>query len=432
MTTRSLLARRCTAALLVASALGTGGCRGLLAPGWWPGTEDRSDPRGDGYGPAHGEPDTDALLDRRDELRARRARAWDTVATGGRPRGYGADDALALSAVEAEIDAAGPWPQRPAAGRATLADLPRRHWWYLFVEPRDWDRGPLAVDRDHAPGAYAALIAAVESIAKPAEAPALTLDAYEELHAMTTYGVFRADGDPASTGYVSTPAAFPLVSLHDPGAATVEILARSLAEMKADGLAAWSGDIQRRRGDTVAPWLRTMLETQADINPHGKPVHLVYRRERDEHGVAGHRQWLYGVSDYSAGEASRWVAQWLGEYGTERAQVARPVTAPAYADALLADAPSPDVLDTLRPICRLVRRLVVGHVFVDGDGRAATMLVLNRLLREQGLPPATVRDIGVFDGRAPVDQLAIAVFDGQKRFQGLVAELAAREPAPPQ
>jgi hypothetical protein len=85
----------------------------------------------------------------------------------------------------------------------------------------------------------------------------------------------------------------------------------------------------------------------------------------------------------------------------------------------------------VRPICRLVRRLQVSHVFAAGGARLDTRLLLNKLLLQQGLPPAIVKDPSFFAGRAPVDAMAREVVAGQRRYQMLVAELAAREAAPP-
>jgi hypothetical protein len=425
MTTQRLVARRTAVALFVAGALG-GGCRGAWIPGWL------ASPLGEA-GPQAASPaiapaamtDLAALQARRDQLRDRRARAWERIRAGERATDYRPAEALELSTLEAELDAATPWQSPPAPGRATLADLPRRHWWHLVVAPGDWHRGPLAVDDDGAPGAYAALVAALEAVTA-GEAPALTPAWYEALHDTSSFGVFNSDGTPASSGFLSAPASFPSIPLHDPAAATAEHLAASLAEMKAEGLATWSADVQRQHPDPVTPWLRAVLEPLDDINPHSKAVQLVYRQDRDERGAPGYRHWLVAATDYGAGEARSWVAQWLTEYRDEAARVGRRVTGPAYLDALATGEPSPEIIETLRPLTRLVRRLSVGHVFAGGNERVAAMLLLNRLLRDQGLPPATVADVAVFDGRAPTDQLARAVFDGQKRFQRLVQELAIR------
>lgn len=425
MTTQRLVARRTAVALFVASALG-GGCRGAWIPGWL--TNPLGDATQQAADPAIAPTamaDLAAVQARRDQLRDQRDRAWQRIRAGERSADYRPAHALELSTLEAGLDAAAPWPSPPAPGRATLADLPRRHWWHLVVPPADWHRGPLAVDDDGAPGAYAALVAALEAVTA-AELPALTPAWYEALHETSSYGVFNGDGTPMSSGFVWAPASFPLIPLHDPGAATAEHLAASLAEMKADGLATWSAEVQRQHPGPVAPWLRAVLEPLDDINPHSKAVQLVYQQDRDERGAPGHRQWLIAATDYGAGEARSWVAQWLTEYRDDVARLGGRVTGPAYLDALAADEPSPEIIETLRPLTRLVRRLYVGHVFVSGNQRVAAMLLLNRLLRDQGLPPATVADVAVFDGRAPTHQLARAVFDGQKRFQRLVQELAIR------
>src|SRR5262249_20682869 len=123
--------------------------------------------------------DRGALQAERDHRREARDRAWAGLAQGGDLAAWTMDDALALSELARRLDADRGFERAPAAGRATLADLPRADWWYLFTPPAAWSRGPLAIDRERRPGAYAALMEAMEHVVavKPG-APALGPDAY--------------------------------------------------------------------------------------------------------------------------------------------------------------------------------------------------------------------------------------------------------------
>lgn len=71
-------------------------------------------------------------------------------------------------------------------------------------------------------------------------------------------------------------------------------------------------------------------------------------------------------------------------------------------------------LAQLRAIVRLVRALHVYHFFRDGNGRLNTMVVLNKLLLENGFPPAIVSDPAIFGGGRSVAQLVDDVHNGMK------------------
>lgn len=386
----------------------------------------------------------------REVLRQQRQLAWVAVRDGKQPAGYTAADALALSEAEQMLDGDTVWASRPAPGRATFADLPRSYWWYLFVDPAMWSQGPLAVDRAQLPGFYAAMMNAFERTLVDAAPPspsanltaslagapaammakAILADDYVAMHQLVTLGVFDKRGA-ETQGFVSAPTTFTIAPLHDPDVTHREQLSASLAEMRAEGLAAWNADLQKERSkDPVSPWLSSVLEGVADINPHSKPTHLLFERERDAKGNAMFAQWLRASNSFAPGEARNWVSQWLAAYDAEQ-RAASALSSAAYLDALAAPGePGEAMLAMVRPACRLVRRLQVSHVFAAGGDRLDTRLLLNKLLLSNGMPPTVIRDPSLFAGRAPVDVLAREVIAGQRRFQDLVAELAAREAAP--
>lgn len=422
------------AILLAATASASGGCNTMsrLIPGHRPQmAQTVSDP-----------------ARTREILRQERQLAWVAVREGKAPAGYSARDALALSEAEQALDQQAVWASRPVAGRATFADLPRSYWWYLFVDPAMWSKGPLAMDRAMLPGFYAAMMnafdrtlvdaapatASANGTAALAGAPAalvakaILADEYVAMHQLVTLGVFSKHGAEPQ-GFIAAPATFEIAPLHDPDVTHREHLAASLAEMRAEGLAAWNADLQKEKSkDPVSPWLTPVLEGVADINPHSKPTHLVFERGRE--GDPDFAQFLRASTSYAPGEARNWVAQWLAAYDLEQRTQTSNLSSASYFDALASRGePSEAMLAMVRPACRLVRRLQVSHVFAAGGDRLDTRLLLNKLLLANGMPPTVIRDPSLFAGRAPVDVLAREVIAGQRRFQDLVGELAAREVA---
>lgn len=427
LSTRSLIA----ATLALAAGAGCGTVRGWLPWHRHAAPDDIAAPRTDA--------EATQRRQARERLREDRDRAWAAVARGGSPRGFDRDDALALSEAARRVDVAASWEHPPATTRATLADLPRAHWWHLFVPPSAWAKGPLALDRDHAPGTYAAMMDALEHVVALGRAAApLDADAYLELHRQATLGVFDRERGALHPGFAHAPNRYPVAALHDPSSLHVEHLAAALAELKAEGVAGWSPDVQRDRGDETPPaWLVRAIGAAADLNPASKPAKLVYVR-----GPRGHafEHWLVGMNAFSEHEARAWVAQWLADYAIEQQQAPRRTpeefldllaSQPIPDDAALAARPSArpseDLLASVRPIARLLRRLQVTHAFDDRADVLHVGLVLQRLLASAGLPPAILDDPSRFDGREPLDVLCVEILRGQLRFQGLVRELAARE-----
>jgi hypothetical protein len=372
--------------------------------------------------------DRRALLTTRDRLRDSREHAWARLADGGHADGFGKGDALALSAVEREIDVRMAASRRAPEAAAGIA-LPRVAWWYLFVEPAAWARGPLAIDHERAPGTYAAMTAAYERVfARRDGGAALPIDqVLIELHRLAARGVFDASGAPHQARASQGPVQRPLIALHDLAALHADHLRRALEELKAEGVAGWNAEVQAARSDDAPPpWLARELGQIADINPHTKPVTLVYDRA---HSATGDDfgEWLVALTDYEPDEARRWAAQWFADYAAARAQLT--VRSPAeYAELLTSAQPGADLVAALRPIAQLVRRLRVAQLFNHRCDSGEAALMLNTLLVAAGLPPTILDDPTIFDGREPLDELVAAIAAGERRYQALAAELAARTP----
>jgi len=66
--------------------------------------------------------------------------------------------------------------------------------------------------------------------------------------------------------------------------------------------------------------------------------------------------------------------------------------------------------------CVLIRGLHVSHFFEDANGRLNTMLLLNRLLVEEGFPPVIMDDTSIFGGGFTASQLIGQVRRGVSNF----------------
>jgi hypothetical protein len=75
-------------------------------------------------------------------------------------------------------------------------------------------------------------------------------------------------------------------------------------------------------------------------------------------------------------------------------------------------------------IVRLIRNLHVGHFFTDANGRINIMLLLNKFLMENGLPPVILTvNPGVFGGLLSVPALVEVVEAGMANFHKTVKQL---------
>lgn len=68
----------------------------------------------------------------------------------------------------------------------------------------------------------------------------------------------------------------------------------------------------------------------------------------------------------------------------------------------------------VRAIARLVRALHTYHFFQDANGRLNTMVVLNKLLLENGFAPTIVCNPAIFGGALTLDRLVKEIFKGMR------------------
>jgi hypothetical protein len=82
----------------------------------------------------------------------------------------------------------------------------------------------------------------------------------------------------------------------------------------------------------------------------------------------------------------------------------------------------PDVVARakLRAIVTTIRKLHVGHFFVDGNGRLNVVLMLNKLLLQEGFSPVILDDTWVFGGGFTVEALIVEVQKGMAAFSAAV------------
>lgn len=74
--------------------------------------------------------------------------------------------------------------------------------------------------------------------------------------------------------------------------------------------------------------------------------------------------------------------------------------------------------EKLHAIARLCQDLDQLHVFVDGNIRTTGILLLNKLLIENGLSPSVMHDVNQLDCLSE-DELVTIIKEGQEFFQRL-------------
>jgi hypothetical protein len=252
--------------------------------------------------------------------------------------------------------------------------LPQTSWWKLFIDRKyHSEAGPaLLFDRQKSKGFHAVMMRVFRSELGLAGCLHRRLDfaEYERLyHAVSddVGGIVHRgrSGKDAPVGATNFPTVFV------PSAA-------ALREMMAENVGHW--DIVARI-DNQRPTDKVL------IMHYGSPP-----------------QWICHVG-YTMAEAPTLADHFFARYYNE---------IQAAAGGPLAQA---------RAIAKLVRVLHVYHFFRDANGRLNTMVVLNKLLMENGFPPAIVSDPAIFGGARTIDELVDDIAAGMKT---VLAEMEAQ------
>lgn len=246
-----------------------------------------------------------------------------------------------------------------------LALLPRTCWWRLFIDRKfHKEASPsLLFDRQKSKGFHAVMMRVFKSQFDLARTMNVRLDykEYEKLYQAVSkevggighYGPSGMDSPVGTTNFPPT---------YAPSTA-------ALAELKVENVGHWIVTTKVKNYDKATD--------KVAITFLGSPP-----------------VWTCSVS-YKMAEgpalANNFFTRYYGEIGT-------------------AGGP----LDKLTAIVRLVRALHVYHFFRDANGRLNTMVVLNKLLMENGFPPSIVSDPAIFGGGLTLTELLDDVEAGMK------------------
>lgn len=246
-----------------------------------------------------------------------------------------------------------------------LALLPRTSWWKLFIDRKFHKEASPALlfDREKSKGFHAVMMRVFKSqfdLARTMNVP-LDYKEYEKLYQAVSrdvggIGHYGPSGTDSPDGTTTFPPTF-----------TPSIAA--LAELKVENIGYWNIPANIKTYDKATDKVAIMY--------YGSPP-----------------AWTCSVG-YKMAEgpalANYFLKRYYGEIGTVGGPLAQ-----------------------LTAIVRLVRVLHVYHFFRDANGRLNTMVVLNKLLMENGFPPTIVSDPAIFGGGYTLAELIDDVEAGMK------------------
>ncbi|MBB2483671.1 hypothetical protein H5407_00365 [Mitsuaria sp. WAJ17] len=314
---------------------------------------------------------------------------------------------LALAKLEPPLDAAPPNQQ--------IYLLPKSEWWRLFIDARyHQERNPLKFDYQQSPGFFSAMMAAFEEVfgappVKPAQRSSfaafmgsiaegfssiisagpeeVTPELYQHYHDLVRRKVLtQPGGSPRFAtidfGWSNTSTTFGANGVGEPEPDT-----EALAELINEGIA--------------------YVE-----NPHLFPDALPPRQP----GA------FVAIKIMFDDDTGARLYECACKYDSKQAPVlVERILATYYAEVGKANK-KPKLVMTA--IVRLIRNLHVGHFFTDANGRINIMLLLNKFLMENNLPPVILRvNPGVFGGLLSIRKLVDAVEVGIDNFRRAVKHL---------
>jgi len=314
---------------------------------------------------------------------------------------------LALAKLEPTPDSAPPNQQ--------IYLLPKSEWWRLFIDARyHAERNPLKFDYQQSPGFFSAMMAAFEEVfgappTKPAQRSGfaafmgsiveefssiitggpkkVTPELYQHYHDLVRRKVLtQPGGSPRFAtiefGWSNTSTTFGANGVGEPEPDT-----EALSELINEGIA----------------YLENPQLFPHDLPPPRPEAFVAIKIMFDEE--TGRR--LYECAcKYSTQQAPALVE---GIFATYYAEVGK-----AKKKRLL----------VIAAIVRLIRNLHVGHFFTDANGRINIMLLLNKFLMENDLPPVILKvNPGVFGGLLSIQKLVAAVHEGIANFHQTIKQL---------
>ncbi|MFY0564052.1 DUF4157 domain-containing protein [Archangium lansingense] len=347
-------------------------------------------------------------------------------------RGGTRGERIAASRVQHALDVLSWAPLN--GGYSALARLPRRRWWKIFIEGRHHaePNGPLYFDLDQSPGFYDTMTRAFEQELLPKQGNSL-IDAkkYDELHRLVVDGVLRST-DSKKTNFEPVPHQQSSNSTTFPMTLPPQVPnAFGLQEMEL------AGELGKKSSSTTATSLyekvltrqgeQYVIQTNYRASEMPRKVQaLLDRYYKDLESAASTRDLVKRVQELKA--QSRTLYQSSSFFSRTLSTLSSTLSGHDEKDdkeeneRQLKNAEEDYSRNVLRAIVRLVRALHVGHFYTDANGRLNTMLLLNKLLLQNGFSPVILNDNAIFGGRMNIEQLRLQVEAGLKAFDDEVKD----------
>lgn len=293
--------------------------------------------------------------------------------------------------------------------------LPKSEWWRLFIDSRYHSEGnPLKFDYQQSPGFFGAMMAAFEEVfGAPPEKPAqrsglsafmasiadefssiissgpkkITPELYQHYHDLVRRKVLTQPGGTARFSTIEFGWSNASTNFGANEVGGLEPNAAALSELINEGIAyvenpeLFPDPLPERRSDAFVA-IRIMFDKST-----------------------GHRLFQCACK-FNEKQAPALIERILNVY---------------YAEV---DKAKKNRRLVIAAIVRLIRNLHVGHFFTDANGRVNIMLLLNKFLMENSLPPVILKvNPGVFGGLMSVPDLVETVEAGIENFHEIVKQL---------
>lgn len=337
-------------------------------------------------------------------------------------------EAVAASLLQRGIDELAPQVAPTALGvQATFASLSRRDWWKLFIDlnQQRLPHAPLVFDYQVSPGYYHAMVAAFEAVLGGGQhavpAPGQTAAQwYDQLHQDVVAGVLHLSNgnwlpvgntlSGVNGGFTTFPMGHPL----NPAA---------FAELRREGILELAGV----PGNSVCRYFvdSQRIRTAYASTAVAGQVNALFAAYQAQPAVAAQAKAAIDqlAATYTTlanqAEASVTAVGALRDVA-DVALLARAGKAARKARALAQELPWVALRQRVAHIAKLIRALHVGHYYTDANGRLNTMLLLDRVLQSEGMPPVVMADTSVFGGSRTIEQLSQLIVEGLLRFQSIV------------
>lgn len=334
--------------------------------------------------------------------------------------------------------------------RLQIQHLPKDLWWKLFIDKskhRSTDTlevNALRFDREESPGYYNMMMNAFEQQLTNVywNPQNMGFQDYNDYHLMVTRGALRST-NVTHTAFEKVPhklsgttTTFPMTrqGVEPEAGALLELIGEGVAGMEPEQIERYNQlglNVLKARKSSLSPIVLSGITDRAQTR--GLPVGISFLFDVKDNLSADMRK--YALAAYYTLRKQNTGTKFLSRFerfqvrGTGQTQVTIRTDLDTERSEEAVDAifqryrtevSGADRNGKLTAICKVVRALHVGHFFADANGRLNTMLLLNRLLMEQGFSPAIVSDTSFFGGSKTLQQLVAMVKTGMLEFQAEV------------